>query len=406
MVAVVAGTSAAEDFPGLDLTNEEEVLLRCIHAEASPASRRRIGDLVTAGNLKWDVFWVLAAEQRVLPAAASSLSALNVDLPKEQSEVAHVSRWRTFSSNLLFRTEIENIANTLHARSIPVVPLKGAHLVDRVYAHLGERDANDIDVLVPETRLPDAQAELKALGYSPTRALTPDMAVLPFHAVPMVRATTLFTFVVELHWNLSDPRFVTVDYPALWERVLTRSPDEATLRPLPGEELLVFLALHLHKHHSGRLRLLVDVDRLVRREGGALDWTYVSWLARRWSAATLLYFALSHARRLLATPVDEEVLNSVRPATWRRSLVNVLAGPRAMLRPPSSEHLRYNRFRLAYCAMLQPFDRALTAYLHYLFPWPQPRHRMALGSAVDVCRRITRGIGRTGQVVASCLNDP
>ncbi|MBI4507064.1 MAG: nucleotidyltransferase family protein, partial [Chloroflexi bacterium] len=250
-----------------------------------------------------------------------------------------------------------------------------------------------------------ARAVLRDMGYVPGQPASPGIEEHSFHGVPLVRHEGGSTFVVELHWQLNNPQFVTIDYTRLWRRILAAGSDRAPLRPLPAEELLLFLSLHLAKHENGVLRLLADVDRLVRREAAALDWPYAVALARHWSVAGLLYFALQRAQALLDTPLPGWVLPHLAPAPWRRALVGLLAGPSAILRPLPDEHLHYNRFRLAYCIMLDPPNRAVAAYRHYLFAPAASRSSGVLLGTVDCARRLARGLAWTGLVLGSALVD-
>jgi hypothetical protein len=105
--------------------------------------------------------------------------------------------------------------------------------------------------------------------------------------------------------------------------------------------------MHPWKHDTGLLRLLADVDRLIRRAGSTLDRLYVLALAERWNAAWLLYFAFARADELLDTPVPTWALHRLRPAGVELSAV-CSPGRTRVLRPPPIEYPRNNSFRLAF----------------------------------------------------------
>ena len=396
----------------LRLSAEEELLLLCARADADPSQTRRMRELAGSAELDWRRFGSLAAEQEVLPLVSRVLAGplLAGHVPRPVADEARRARLETLARNLSLHAELDRIASRLHASSIPVVPLKGTCLAQRLFASLDARRVGDIDVLVPRARLTEARSLLSELGY----AAVDGQEQHAFHGAPYVRSTGTISFVVELHWGLSDPGFVTVDYAELWQRVLASSRDARALRtlpgeqvlcPLPGEETLLFLALHLAKHHSGVLRLLADVDRLVRREGPSLDWSYVVRLAERWHVGVLLYFALQRAHCLLGTPLPEAVAARLRPPAWRRVLVEQFAGPRAVLRPPARPALRYSRVQLAYCAMLTPLGRSLAAYRHYLcLPSDRP-HRGPLGRLLSLVEAPLGGVGRTALALSSLAGD-
>ena len=387
----------------LRLSPEEELLLLCARADADRSETQRMRELAGAPELDWQRFGSLAAEQEVLPLVSRVLAGplLAGHVPQPVVDEARRSRLETLARNLSLDAELDRIASRLHASGIPVVPLKGTRLAQRLFGSLDARRVGDIDVLVPRARLAEARSLLGELGY----AAVDGQEHHAFHGAPYVRSTAAMSFVLELHWGLNDPGFVTVDYEELWRRVLASSLEAQPLRTLPGEETLLFLALHLAKHHRGVLRLLADVDRLVRREGAYLDWSYVVRLAERWHVGVLLYFALQRAHCLLGTPLPEGVTAQLRPPAWRRVLVEQFAGPRAVLRPPARPTLRYSRVQLAYCAMLTPLGRSLAAYRHYLcLPSDRP-HRGPLGRLMSLVEAPLGGVGRTALAVGSLAGD-
>ena len=387
----------------LRLSAEEELLLLCARADRDAAQTQRMRALAGAAELDWQRFGNMAAEQEVLALVSRALTELELagQVPHPVLQDARRARLETLARNLSLHSELGRIASCLHASGIPVVPLKGTCLAQRLFASLELRRVGDIDVLVPESRLAEARSALFELGY----AAIDGQEHHAFHGAPYVRQTATMSFVVELHWGLNDPEFVTVDYEELWRRVLTTSVDEQPLRDLPGEETLLYLALHLAKHHHGVLRLLADVDRLVRREGPHLDWSHVVRLAGQWHVSVLLYFALHRSESLLGTPLPEGLLAQLRPTAWRRLVVEHFAGPAAVLRPPARSTLRYSRVQLAYCAMLTPLGRSLAAYRHYLcLPSDRPR-RGPVGRLMCLLEAPLGGVGRTALAVGSLAGD-
>jgi hypothetical protein len=388
------------------LPPEEEAVLLSVLAQPSEEQRARLQQLF-ASPLDLPRFWAVAQDLEVQPLVAHTLTnpVLVSHVPAALAQEAVLIRRRTALVNMARDGELQRIGRKLHAAGVPAVPLKGTQLAIRLYGTLSARRSGDIDVLVPREQLSAARGVLHEMGYAPAQGASEWIEGHSFHGVPYVRPNGDSWFVVELHWGLSDPRYVTVEYPQLWERVMG-GPD-GPLRPLPAEETLVFLALHLAKHHHGVLRLLADIDRLVRREGVAMDWELVHHIAERWNARWLLYFTLHRSRLLLEAPVPEAVLQRLCPPAWRRLAVGMLAGPLAILQPPSGETTCYNRFRLAYCAMLSPFNRTRAAYCEYLFPPVNSKGSISgpLRRGLLPAERIGRGVGRTIQSVTASLTE-
>ena len=386
------------------LAQEEEAVLLCARAERDPVASDRLERLVRAG-LNWDLFWSVAARQRVRPLAASVLlgPSLAPLVPADCLRDMRRLRAELALSNSTIYTEMKRLGLALTSGTIPVASLKGVHLANRLYGDPVQREVGDIDLLVPEEDVGPARSVLYHAGYAQLKGVESELSHHRFHEAPFVKAGPVTGFVVELHWKLSDPRFVTIDYGDLWRRVLEGGTDRAGCHQLPAEETLLFLALHVFKHTSGILRLLADIDRLLRNEGDAIDWTYVLALAERWSVSGPLYFALTYAHQLLETPVPVGVLGQSRPGAWKRVFVDRLVGPRTAFRPARSVHLHYSRSLLAYCLMLRSWRRMFDAYILYLYPWPETRHSGGAGSAADFVQRVMSGIAKTALALADAL---
>jgi hypothetical protein len=385
---------------GLD--REEETILWAIRAARDPSADERLRSLVSDPELNWDHLWALAEAHEVTPPVARALTAEDLAplAPDAARDRARAVRLHTLVQNLALHAELQHVGGALRAHGIPVVPLKGTYVAEAFHEGLDARRCGDIDILVQESRLEEARAILKDLGYQPMMGASHGIETHLFHGVPYVRHAATTTFVIELHWGLNDPRFVSIDYAQLWDRILVDKECDAPLTPMPVEETLLFLALHHPKHDTGLLRLLADIDRLVRHEGSRLDWSHLVRLARQWNGTWLLYFALWRAHRLLGTPLPHSLLNDIAPPRWRRAAVTLLAGPKFILRPPKAEHLRSNQSGLAYCAMIDPFARAFAAYLATFYPPLPPEKRGVLATPSGLTYRLGHGLAWTGLAIA------
>lgn len=382
----------------------EELLLACVRASPDHAA---ILGLLERPGFAWESFWTLASSQQVQPLVARILSdtTLKASLPPDARQAVKAARVQTTLSNMANQAELQTIAARLTEHGIPVVPLKGTQLAQRLFDSLDARRCGDIDILVPEDDWDAAYRVLIEAGYQPAAAVRPGIERHTFHGVPLVRIANGRAFQVEVHRQLTDPRFMTIDYRPLWERVALTTVQPGRLADLPAEELLVFLAIHAPKHCNGGLRLLADIDRLLRREGVALDWSYVVTLAKAWHADAILYFVLTLSAALLLTPIPDDALSAIRPPAWKRVMVPFLVGPQTILRPPAALHLRSKRFQIAYCLMLQRGGRVLRSYWHYIVMPPRLAPENALLGVTQAVRRPLDGLAWTALALGSALRD-
>jgi hypothetical protein len=362
---------------------------------------------VRDGDIDWRRLWEIAEAQQieVLVARAIDGSEFNDIVPEDVRQTAKQVRLRFALHNMAIHGELVRISKILHAHAIPVVPLKGSSLALRLFDDLGARRCGDIDILVPASQQEEARRILEENGYMTPPWVKPGVRKHAFHGMPMLRQCPSTVFVVELHWTLTDPHFVTIDDDDLWKRILAASPGDASLRPLPTEELLLFLAIHMSKHDRGLLRLLADIHQVVLREGDRIDWAYLVDLAGRWSTRDMAYFGLSFAAALLGTPVPPDVLDCLRPGTWKRQVIWSLTGPGAIMRPPEPAYLRVSRFRLAYCLMIRSPLQALRAYWQYMLLPPVEQQTTAFGAAVAGAQRPFVGLARTSLAVGTSIRD-
>jgi hypothetical protein len=385
----------------LHLRPNETLLLQAVRAAPD---LDRLSALLARPDADWRSFWTLAGDQHVQPLVARILadSQLACKLPVEARETMKAVRRQTTLHNLAIDAELNRISETLAAAGIPFAPLKGTQLARRLFGALDARRCGDIDILVAERQWPAAHALLTGSGYQPAAEVRPGVELHAFHGVPLVRVANGQAFIVELHRQLTDPRFVTIDYPTLWERMQLGSTGRLEL---PAAELLVFLAIHAPKHSTGILRLLVDIDHLIVNESERIDWQGVVDLARNWNADTILAFVLRLATALLDTPVPDEVRQQLRPPHWKHVTVPFLVGPETVLRPPAAAHLRAKRFRIAYCLMLRRGGRELRSYWHYIMmpPGLQPSNPLARVSLS--VRRPLDGLAWTTLALASATRD-
>ena len=251
---------------------EEEAVLLCTLALRGPDQDQRLCELLRSRTLDWSLFWAKAMDQQVHPLVAHTLSGepFLSALPEVASTTRNVRLW-TLRYNAFLEAELHCIAAQLRTRGIPMAPLKGTYLTRRLFDSLEVRRVGDIDIFVQQSYVEEARSALRDMGYEPARDRPTDHT---FHGVPWVRQTPTAPVMVEVHWGLSDPDYVSIDYAALWQRILAGGVGDQAWYTLPTEELILFLALHLAKNQAGVLRLLADIDRLVRREEGRIDWPY------------------------------------------------------------------------------------------------------------------------------------
>lgn len=270
-----------------------------------------------------------AEAERLAPLVHALASAAGA--PAAVLDRLHPARVAFRRQHLLGTAQLRVLLDACEARGLPVIPLKGPALAERLYRDPGLRPFTDLDLLVPRPDVGRAVALLRAAGYrhlAHERSLDYELA----HAagacfVPADAAA--FALPVDLHWDLvgfpSGAGARGLDTGEVWARAVTTARWGRPVRELAADDLLLYLALHLAVHHPlGGFPWQLDLALLLAREGRALDWDRVVERARRWGVAGAVYLALRSVERQLGVHVP--ALARLRPRGPRGALLDRLAG--------------------------------------------------------------------------------
>jgi len=235
------------------------------------------------------------------------------------------------------RWEVKLIRQALQGLNIPVLLLKGA-----AYSITGlppgqGRLFSDIDILVPEARLAEAEAALMMAGWAGTHHDAYDQRYYRewMHELPPMQ-------------HLRRESMIDVHH-AILPKTASARPDSALLRaaslPVTGEpdvrvlaptDMLLHSAVHLFSdgEYRNSLRDLVDIHRLLGHFGNDVRfWAQLVPRARQLELTRPLFYALRYSAMLLDTHipavVTDELANEA-PSSALLVLMDALFG-RALL---------------------------------------------------------------------------
>lgn len=291
---------------------EIELLLCCARVGDSPRSTERAASLILRG-VRWDRLLRAASRHGVVPLLYRQLDRAHREaVPHGVLEQLRDYSRSTRLHNLRLTGELVGLLNTLEARGIQAIPYKGPILASLVYGDLSLREFGDLDILVPESRAPEASELLLSLGYAPEYELTGAQRA----AFVSYERQYLFAreggAAVELHWTVT-PRSVSFlldpkQLLARAERVSFAGRETLSLSP---EDLLLTLCVHGSAHRWERLGWICDVAELVRTAGD-VDWDSLTARAAASHTRRMLLLGLLLARDLLDAEVPERVLRQAR----------------------------------------------------------------------------------------------
>jgi hypothetical protein len=166
--------------------------------------------------------------------------------------------------------QLKEILQALHNAEVPVIPLKGAWLAEKIYDEGAQRPMCDFDLLVPLEKLDQARAVFEALGYTTPEAyksLKHDKDIHYLHAG--------HPLMIELHWQLWHHGLEHVDEPdqqGVWKNLIRETVGGVPALAFPLERSLVYFAQHI-LHHSFEISLkaYLDLGLLLRKKGVDLN---------------------------------------------------------------------------------------------------------------------------------------
>jgi len=223
----------------------------------------------------------------------------------------------------LWDLERDRLLSRLEREGLTPVILKGGALRETAYGEPAERSLGDLDLLVSPAQLEQAQAALERAGYRTvgTEAMIEAYRLHHFD-IPFAHANG---FVVEIHWALSRARLgFQLDERAFLSRAVSRPrASGVALRVPSAEDMILHLASQNEEDAFGRLRRLVDLDRVVASTP-QLDWAYLGEAARQGGVQTFTALSLRLAQLILDTPLPVGFVEGLAPSRLSRLNLTLL----------------------------------------------------------------------------------
>jgi hypothetical protein len=279
---------------------------------------------IAAGE--WHALLAIAKTHGVEPLFAQRVlsSDARESLPADVDAELRAIQEETTRRNMRRMHDFATVVTELQLRGIPVIALKGMHLVPLIYRSLAARAMIDIDLLVPAVKLAAAGQALQELGYAPLRAYRVSDDRIPYsahHLPPFVKSDAS---TVEVHWHISVPPsedLAIVD--EFWTRAVPARIAGVDALVLSTEDLLLHLAVHATYNHRCEvsIRACCDIAEIVRAV--AVDWDALIERATRWNIGAGTYLVLRLARELLDAPIPEHVLAALAPRDFDPRLLQI-----------------------------------------------------------------------------------
>ncbi|MFH2124848.1 MAG: nucleotidyltransferase family protein [Pseudomonadota bacterium] len=284
------------------------LLVACARSRLSEEHKAVIRSLLDV-ELDWDSVINNAIYHKVIPLLHRSL---NSSFP-DKVPAAALSRITTHLKEssvytFIISASLLNVISLLQENEIPVLPVKGAMLAEKLYGSATMRSYSDVDILVHQTNLEKALNVLQENQYTLLPEGIPQTTFLKFlkyyhHGRLLDRNGIL----IELHWELSGfyaPEPITLEKlePFLAKTAFNNCPTLA----LTNEMLFVFLCLHGNKHYWAKLDYVCSIAELLSAAPD-LDWDVIMELGKKYRMTKRILISLSLASMLFASVIPEKM---------------------------------------------------------------------------------------------------
>ena len=305
----------------------------------------------------WQGFFEDAARQGLHDSVLQIVIALGQDIPAPARK--HALRYQAgqqLLSDQLRKALAEALA-VLGDAAIPVVPLKGPVLAERIYPPSVLRPSTDLDLLVRASDIYRAAALLERLGYRGATGPSERYYREHHHHLHFQRTNGPL---LELHFRAFSGFGTAIGSEALFERARPFTPKDCppTL-VLAAEDEFVYLAAHLASHLFMRLAWLYDL-KLFLRHHSDLSWDRLALRARSLGLFTVLAYTAQRLSDIGATIAATDGAADV-VTRWARLSSPLLSAAQRSSGDSAAAHLA----RILFLATLCDDSRATTWFLRH-----------------------------------------
>lgn len=239
------------------------------------------------------------------------------------------------ASNVCAMSELGHVLAVIGELDVPVMVLKGACLLETVYANSFTRPMCDLDILVHEEDLGKVYRKLEESGY---RQESHNWG----NHITFVRENSPFAVPVELHWELFNSKnpfhkyALKIKADDVWRDAVPLAVKGQKALMMGPEHLLIYHSLHLVNEYYANEKWILDIDRITRYYGDRLKWDFLVAESRRLGVGKALWFALNSARARYDTTLPSEFFDKLVPegmAGWELRLSVRLNMARPLSRP-------------------------------------------------------------------------
>ncbi len=255
---------------------EIKLILDCSRTELEAELIEHIKVLLK-GEIDWQYVIRYVNDHGITQLLYQSIKQINsTDVPS--SVLAYLQRFCHNNSLRNFRSthELILLLDLLSFNGISAIAFKGPVLAILAYHNIALRQFGDLDILVREHEVSQAQAILINNGYHLGNLTNIQKRDLDFHSGEISFVKDNCHTVIDLHWKMA-PRFIPfqIDLRSWWMRLQPITLNGTNTLTFSLEDTLLHLCVHASSHLWVRLEWLCDIAELIRTHHSQIDWAKV-----------------------------------------------------------------------------------------------------------------------------------
>jgi hypothetical protein len=312
------------------LSNTEKLLLICARKDLGEELKKKAQDLIKEG-IDWERFSEFTMRGGVTILVYNALMTIASRGRISQRALDRLRSAYLFimsKVNFQYKESIE-ILRLFAKNDIPVIPLKGTLLSKQLYSDITARGLSvDFDLLIEEKNRARTISLLQELGYS----FNPDDEIKQWQWKHVFLKSKAMA--VDLRWDITMMGRSKERIEGLWKGTRRVFADEdVSYYEFKEEELLLYLSIHLvHSDSFMQLRYVCDINELLCKYEGLLNWNSIVKMAKRWKVSNSLYAALQLSKNLFGSDIPLKVLQKLKPGFLKLILIKTFAHKKVILR--------------------------------------------------------------------------
>lgn len=147
------------------LSVEKKIVI--LGSRISNLDKERLSALV-AGEPNWEKVTEYAMRNKVLYVLCENLIRCQLEqyIPNHLKKLVETAKKGNVVSNNIKLLEVERVSKVMERSGVKIVPVKGAYLIDNIYADRSIRTSNDVDALISKKDISQIDKIMKDLGYT------------------------------------------------------------------------------------------------------------------------------------------------------------------------------------------------------------------------------------------------